>query len=551
MTAAEPDANSNPVDFDAIIVGAGFGGLNMLHDLRQLGLSVRVLEAGDGVGGTWYWNRYPGARCDSESVYYMFSDRFSKDILEEWSWSERYVGQPEILRYLNYVADKMDLRKDIQFNTRVTSAVYDEDTNSWQVTMEDGSAASARYLITAVGCLSTTNLPKFPGLEDFTGDWYHTGAWPHDGVDFTGKRVAVVGTGCTGIQVVPEIAEEASKVLVFQRTPNYAIPTQNHPLDAEYTQKVKGDYEASWQRARESGFGFPNPEAERLAVDCPPEERERIYQAAWDVGGFGFFIETFNTGDIIANRASNDTMSEFLRSKIRETVHDPVTAELLTPTDYPFLTKRPPLETGYFEAFNRDNVALVDVKAAPIQEITAHGIRTSDGEYEVDAIIFATGFDSMTGTLFRLGIRGKGGQTLADKWADGPRTYLGLATHGFPNLFIVTGPQSPSVLANMPVAIDQHSEWIAGLIGYMSRQGVDYVEATEDAEQGWVAHHNEVAEGTLLLGTNSWWVGANIPGKIRTLYPYVGGVGAYRQTCQDIADNGYEGFTLLERAPTP
>ncbi len=272
MTVAEPDTNSNPVDFDAIIVGAGFGGLNMLHDLRQLGLSVRVLEAGGNVGGTWYWNRYPGARCDSESVYYMFSDRFSKDILQEWSWSERYVGQPEILRYLNFVADKMDLRKDIQFNTRVTSAVYDEDTNRWQVTMEGGMAASARYLITAVGCLSTTNLPKFPGLENFAGDWYHTGAWPHEPVDFTGKRVAVIGTGCTGIQVVPEVAEQASKVLVFQRTPNYAIPTRNRPLESEYTQQVKDDYEAIWQRTRESGFGFPNHEAERFAVDCPPEE---------------------------------------------------------------------------------------------------------------------------------------------------------------------------------------------------------------------------------------------------------------------------------------
>ncbi len=542
-------AGSNSVDFDAIIVGAGFGGLNMLHELRQLGLSVRVLEAGSGLGGTWFWNRYPGARCDTEAVYYMFSDRLSKDILQEWSWNERYVGQPEILEYLNYVADKMDLRKDIQFNARVTSAVYDEDNNRWQLTLEDGTTASARYLISAVGCLSTTNLPKFPGLETFAGDWYHTGAWPHEGVDFTGKRVAVIGTGCTGIQVVPEIAEQASKVLVFQRTPNYAIPTCNRPTPSESTQGVKEDYEAIWQRCRESGFGYPYPEAQEVAADASPEERQRIYEAAWANGGFAFFVETFNAGDFIANRASNDTISEFLRSKIRERVQDPATADLLTPTDYPFLTKRPPLETNYFETFNRDNVALVDVRAAPIEEITERGVRTANAEYEVDALIFATGFDSMTGTLFRLGLRGKGGQTLKDKWAEGPRTYLGVATNGFPNLFIITGPQSPSVLSNMPVSIEQHCEWIAGLIGYMRQRGIDYVEATEKAEQDWVAHHNEVAEGTLLLETDSWWVGANIPGKVRTLYPYVGGVGAYRQTCQDIADNGYEGFNLLERAP--
>ena len=549
MTVAESHEDSSTIDFDAIVVGAGFAGLNMLQELRQLGLSTKVLEAGDGVGGTWFWNRYPGARCDSESVYYMFSDRFSKEILQEWTWSERFVSQPEILDYLNYVADKMDLRRDIQLNARVTSAVYDEEGNRWLVTLEDGTTVSARNLITAVGCLSTTNMPEFPGLENYSGDWYHTGAWPHEKVDFTGQRVAVIGTGCTGIQVVPEVAEEASKVWVFQRTPNYAIPTQNRPLDAESTQNVKDDYEAIWQKARESGFGFPYDVADRSAVDYPAEERERIYEAAWAKGGFYIGIETFS--DFLNNKASNDTISDFLRSKIRETVHDPATADLLSPTTYPFFTKRPPLETGYFEAFNRDNVALIDVRTTPITGITEHGVKTADAEYEADAIIFATGFDSMTGTLFRMGIRGKDGQTLEAKWAEGPKTYLGLTTHGFPNLFIITGPQSPSVLANMPVAIEQNCEWIAGLIGYMTERGIDYVEATEDAEQRWVDHHNEVAADTLLLGTDSWWVGANIPGKPRTLYPYVGGVGVFRQTCQEIADNGYEGFTLLERAPAP
>ncbi len=547
MATGHSNGNTSSVDVDAIIVGAGFSGLYMLHDLRQQGLAVKVLEQGGDLGGTWYWNRYPGARCDSESVFYMFSDRFSKEILQEWTWSERFVSQPEILDYLNFVADKMDLRKDIQFNARVTSAIYDEENNRWQVTAEDGTTLSARYFITAVGCISTTNIPNFPGLENYTGDWYHTGAWPHERVDFTGKRVAVIGTGCTGIQVVPEVAEEASKVWVFQRTPNYAIPTQNRPLDPEYTKEVKDDYEGIWQRARQSGFGFPYAVAERSAVDYPAEERDRIYEAAWAKGGFYIGIETFS--DFLVNRDSNDTISDFLRLKIRETVHDPATAALLSPTDYPFFTKRPPLETGYFEAFNRDNVALIDVRATPIEEITTNGVRTSDREYEADAIIFATGFDTMTGTLFRMGIRGKGGQTLEDKWAEGPKTYLGLTTHGFPNLFIITGPQSPSVLANMPVAIEQNTEWIADLIGYMSKRGIDYVEATEDAERRWVDHHNEVAADTLLLETDSWWVGANIPGKVRTLYPYVGGVGVFRQTCQDVADNGYEGFTLLERAP--
>ena len=391
-------------------------------------------------------------------------------------------------------------------------------------------------------------MPVFPGLEGFAGDWYHTGAWPHEPVDFTGKRVAVIGTGCTGIQVVPEVAEEASKVWVFQRTPNYAIPTRNGPLDSESIETVKDDYEAIWQRARESGFGFPYATEERSALDFSPEERESIYEAAWAKGGFYIGIETFS--DFLVNKESNDTISDFLRSKIRETVHDPATADLLSPKDYPFFTKRPPLETGYFEAFNRDNVALIDVRTTPITEITERGVRTADAEYEVDAIIFATGFDSMTGTLFRMGIRGAGGLKLEDKWADGPRTYLGLTTHGFPNLFIITGPQSPSVLANMPVAIEQNTEWIAGLIGYMRDRGIDYVEATEDAEDRWVAHHNQLAQDTLLLDTDSWWVGANIPGKVRTLYPYVGGVGVFRDTCQQVADNGYEGFTLLERAPT-
>jgi cyclohexanone monooxygenase len=535
-------------DFDAVVVGAGFGGLYMLQNLRQLDMSVKVFERGGGVGGTWYWNRYPGARCDSESVYYMFSDHFSSQILDEWTWSERFAAQPEILDYLNFVTDKMDLRRDIQFGTAVTGAVYDEANNRWEITTDDGATTTARYLITAVGCISTTNLPAFPGLEDFTGEKFHTGAWPHEPVDFTGKRVAVIGTGATGVQAIPEIAKQASQLHVFQRTPNYDIPARNAPLDADYVQDVKADYADLWEKARASGFGLPYQVVEGSAAEAPSDERQERYQRAWDKGGFYIGLETYT--DFLVNKASNDTISDFIRTKIRETVHDPGVAELLAPSDHPFFTKRPPLETNYYTTYNRDNVTLIDINRTPIATITPGGVRTSEQEYEVDAIVFATGFDTMTGTLFKMGIIGRDGVALKDKWADGPSTYLGLMTHGFPNLFMITGPQSPSVLSNMPVAIEQNAEWIAGLIGHMREAGDDYSEATAEAERGWVEHHNEVADATLLLGTNSWWVGANIPGKPRTLYPYVDGVGAFRDICADVARKGYEGIALTSRTPT-
>jgi cation diffusion facilitator CzcD-associated flavoprotein CzcO len=534
-------------DFDAVVVGAGFGGLSMLQNLRQLDMSVKVFERGDGVGGTWYWNRYPGARCDSESVYYMFSDHFSPQILDEWTWSERFAGQPEILDYLNFVTDKMDLRRDIQFGTAVTGAVYDEANNRWEITTDDGRTTTARYLVTAVGCISTTNLPAFAGLADYAGERYHTGAWPHEPVDFSGKRVAVIGTGATGVQAIPEIAKQAAHLVVFQRTPNYDIPARNRPLDTEYVQEVKADYPELWEKARASGFGLPYQVVEGSAVEAPPEERQQRYQRAWDKGGFYIGLETYS--DFLVNKDSNDTISDFIRSRIRETVRDPATAELLAPSDHPFFTKRPPLETDYYVTYNRDNVTLVDINRTPIATITRDGLRTSEQEYAFDAIVFATGFDTMTGTLFKMGITGRDGLALADKWADGPSTYLGLTTHGFPNLFMVTGPQSPSVLSNMPVAIEQNTEWIAGLIGHMREAGADYSEATAEAERGWVEHHNQVADATLLLGTNSWWVGANIPGKPRTLYPYVGGVGAFRDICADVARKGYEGITLTSRTP--
>ena len=543
-----PAGNGQAAELDAIIVGAGFSGLYMLYSLRELGLSARVLEQGGGVGGTWYWNRYPGARCDSESVYYMFSDHMSREILEEWNWSERYAAQPEILRYLEFVTDRMDLRKDIQFNAKVTAAAYDAGRNRWDVTLEDGGTLSARFLVTAVGCLSATNTPEFPGLDTFEGQSYHTGAWPHEGVDFTGKRVAVIGTGATGVQAVPEIAKQAAHVYVFQRTPNYDIPGRNKPLPADYAARVKADYPDLWQKARLSGFGLPYEVEQRSAVDFTPEERQPIFEAAWAKGGFYMGLETFS--DYLVSKESNDTVSEFIREKIRAMINDPATGELLAPKDHPFFTKRPPLENGYYESFNRDNVTLLDARSVPIEEITPRGVRTGEREYEVDAIVYATGFDAMTGTLFGMGITGRDGLRLRDKWADGPRTYLGLTTHGFPNLFVITGPQSPSVLSNMPVAIEQNVEWIAGLIEYMRGHDLDVAEPAREAEDKWVAHHDEVAAATLLLGTDSWWVGANIPGKPRTLYPYVGGVGPFRVICQEVAEKGYEGLELT-RHETP
>jgi len=367
QTTTAPRADGGQAaDYDAIVVGAGFSGLYMLHSLRKLGLSVRVYEQGDGVGGTWYWNRYPGARCDSESVYYMFTDHMSEEILGEWNWSERYAAQPEILRYLEFVTDKMDLRRDIQFGAKVVSAVYDPERGRWDIRLADGGAASARFLITAVGCLSSTNTPKFPGIDTFAGESYHTGTWPHGGVDFTGKRVAVIGTGATAVQAVPEIARQAAHVWVFQRTPNYDIPGRNRPLDTEYAAGVKADYRDLWQKARESGFGLPYQVVERSAVDYTPEERQPIFEAAWAKGGFYMGLETFS--DYLVSRESNDTVSEFVRGKIREMVKDPAVAELLAPKDHPFFTKRPPLENGYYETFNRDNVTLLDARSTPIEE---------------------------------------------------------------------------------------------------------------------------------------------------------------------------------------
>jgi cation diffusion facilitator CzcD-associated flavoprotein CzcO len=528
--------------FDALIVGAGFSGLYQLLCLRdRLGLSVRLLEAGDGVGGTWYWNRYPGARCDSESHAYAYY--FSDELLQEWTWSERYPGQPEVLRYLNHVADRFDLRRDIRFGARVIAARYDNAANRWQVITEAGEQYDARFLITAVGCLSAANIPDIPGLDRFAGAWYHTGHWPHRGVDFTGKRVGMIGTGSTGIQAAPVIARTAAHLTVFQRTANYSIPARNAPLSEEFKRWAKEHAAAIRQVMHTTPNGHPFTISERSAHDVTQQERQAIYEAAWEKGGLQFRA-AFR--DLLTDKAANDTAAAFIRQKIREVVKDPATAAKLADIDHPFATKRPPIDTEYFETFNRDNVTLVDVRATPIECIIREGIETRDGsEYKLDVIVFATGFDAMTGPLLRMNIKGRDGLPLREAWRAGPRTYLGLQISGFPNLFTITGPGSPSVLCNMPVAIEQHVEWITACLAHMRAHGFTRIEATQEAVDRWVAHVNDAANATLMpQAKHSWYLGANVPGKPRVFMPYAGGMARYREICAGIANNAYEGFAL-------
>ncbi len=522
------------------MIGAGFAGLYQLHLLRELGLSVKVIEAGAGVGGTWYWNRYPGARCDSESYYYSYS--FSAALEQEWDWTERYPEHGEILRYLNHVADRLDLRRDIQFETRMVAAHFDEAETCWAVTTDTGEQFTTRFLITGVGCLSAANIPAIPGLETFEGRWYHTGRWPHEGVDFTGKRVGLVGTGSTGIQATPVIAAQAAHLTVFQRTPNYSVPARNGSISEAARRDIKADYAAIRQKCRASTNGHPFEISEQSALDVAPDEREARYEAAWERGGLRFRA-TFK--DLLVNREANETASAFIRAKIGRIVQDPATAAKLTPTDHPFAAKRPPIDTGYFETFNRPNVALVDVKASPIVAITPSGIETADAAYDLDIIVFATGFDALTGPLLAMDIRGTGGQKLKDSWAAGPRTYLGLQTAGFPNLFTITGPGSPSVLTNMPTAIEQHAEWIANCIRHIGAHDLTRIEAMQDAADAWVDTVNAAANATLLpMANSSWYLGANIPGKPRVFMPYAGGMAGYAAICADVARQGYRGFLL-------
>ncbi len=527
---------AGPVDVDVAVVGAGFAGMYMLHRLRGFGFSVRVLEAGSGVGGTWYWNRYPGARCDVESMQYSY--QFSDDLQQEWNWSERYAPQSEILRYAEHVADRFDLRRDIRFDTSVISARFDEDACRWIVETDAGDAIAARYVVMATGCLSAPNTPTFKGLESFAGPRYHTGYWPKAGVDFTGRRVGVIGTGSSAIQSIPLIAEQAEHLYVFQRTPNYAVPAHNAPLDPDYVRGVKADYAGMRARARNMPPALDYVFNPQSALDASEDERRRQYEQRWADGGLAF-MGAF--GDLLLDEAANDTAAEFVRGKIREIVHDPEVAERLSP-DNVIGCKRLCVDTGYYATYNRPNVTLVDVSKTPIDEITPTGLTVAGRPYDFDDLVLATGFDAMTGALLRIDISGRGGLKLKDKWHGGPRTYLGLAVNGFPNLFTITGPGSPSVLTNMLPSIEQHVEWIADCLVHQRKHGHATIEAETAAEDAWVRHVNDTADLSLRSTCSSWYVGANVPGKPRVFMPYIGGHPAYVDKCDSVAASGYEGF---------
>ena len=526
--------------YDVVVVGAGFAGMYMLHKLRGLGLSARVYEQGGDVGGTWYWNRYPGARCDVESMQYSYS--FSDELQEEWDWSERYAPQPEILKYANHVADRFKLRPGIQLNTRVDRAAFDEGSSCWSVTTSDGKTVTAKYVVLATGCLSNARMPDIKGLAGFRGKVYHTGHWPHEPVDFKGQRVAVIGTGSSAIQSVPVIAEQASHLTVFQRTANFSIPARNAALTVEERNAFRANYPEIRRFAREvARNGIYTEMPDRGALDDGDNERRSKYESRWTRGGLTFMMAYNN---LALDKAANDTAANFVREKIAEIVKDPQTAKLLQPNNHPIGSKRICVDTDYFATFNRPNVTLVDIKSNPIEEILPNAVRAGGKDYAVDALVLATGFDAMTGSVAKIDIRGRNGQTLNQKWAEGPKTYLGLMSAGFPNLFIITGPGSPSVLSNMIVSIEQHVDWITDCIAYMRDRHLDTMEAKREAEDNWVAHVNEVAQGTLYPQANSWYMGANIPGKPQIFMPYIGGVGVYRQICNDVAAKDYEGFAM-------
>lgn len=533
-------AQTSPQKYDAVVVGAGLAGVYALYKLRNQGLSVRVLEAGSGIGGTWYHNRYPGARCDIESLDYSYS--FDNELQQDWSWSERYASQPEILRYINHVADRFDLRKHIQLDTQVTSAVFDEATNTWTIGTDAGEDFESRFAVMATGVLSVPQVPSTTGLEDFQGEWYHSGDWPHEGVDVRGKRVGVIGTGSSGTQMIPILADQADELLVFQRTPNFCMPAQNYPIKPEVEQEWKATYPERRAFARQSGFGHNQVTNPKSGKEVSAAERLAELENRWDLGGL-YMMRAFK--DILVDKVVNDEASEFVRGKIRSIVADPQTAEALSPRHLPIGTKRLCSGTGYYETFNRENVSLVNVKESPIDRITATGVRTADADYDVDILVFATGFDAMTGALNRLNPVGRDGRQLRDHWAAGPQTYLGLTVSGFPNMFIIAGPGSPSVFSNMVTSIEQHVEWIADAIAHLDGNGLDTIEASPEAETEWVRHVNEVANKTLYRDSKAtWFYGANIPGKPVVFMPYVGGVGHYWNRITALAQAGYTGFLL-------
>ena len=533
MTAAHNDIVE---EMDVLIIGAGVSGLYQLYRLRQIGLNARSFEAGGGVGGTWYWNRYPGARFDSESYSYAYS--FSEELLQEWDWTEHFSGQPENEKYLNFVADKFKLKPHIRLNSRIKSAIYDAKANRWDVTTEDGHRARAQYVISAVGILSATHMPNIPGIETFKGQSFHTSRWPHEKVDFTGKRVGVIGSGATAVQLIPHVAKEAKHLTVFQRTANYCCPLRNSTISDEEQAKIKASYEEIFKRCNQTFASFMQEFDPRRTFDVPQAERYAFYEHIWSQPGFTKWFGCFH--DIMTDEAANADYAEFVRSKIRARVKDPAIAELLSPKDHPFGAKRIPMETGYYEVYNQDNVKLVDVKSKPILSITPTGVKTADAEYELDVIIYATGFDAITGELARMDIRGVNGQTLKEKWDNGPSTYLTLQTAGFPNLLIVNG----AVFCNFTRCVEVVGEWVANCLSYMRDKGYQRIEADATAEEAWNEHAQSLTEGMIFTKTDSWFMGTNVPGKKRGFLFYAGGAPAFREKVSEVAAKGYEGFKL-------
>jgi cation diffusion facilitator CzcD-associated flavoprotein CzcO len=540
---ASADSASPSVErYDALIIGAGIAGMYQLYRLRELGLSVRVFETGTDVGGTWYWNRYPGARFDSESYSYGYS--FSEELLKEWNWSEHFSAQPETLRYLNLFADKFDLRKDIRFDSRIVSATFDEAESSWEIVTEDGARARARFLITAVGPLSAHTLPNIEGRDSFQGLACHTARWPHEPVDFADQRVGVIGTGATGVQVIQEVAKTAGQLTVFQLQPNFCAPLHNSPIDEKTQREIHASYPEIFDQCRASHGGFIHQPDPRSALEVSAEEREAFWEKLYSEPGFGIWMGNF--ADILVNEESNALMTEFIVKKIRERVEDPEVAEKLVPRDHGFGTRRVPLETDYYEVYNQENVELVDLNRNPIERITPKGVETRDAQYELDILIYATGFAAITGAFDRIEIRGEGGKKLKEKWADGPRTYLGLQSAGFPNLLTLVGPHNAATFCNIPRCIEQNVDWVTDLIAYMRDKHYERVEASEEAENEWTKHVYDIASLTLLSKTDSWFTGANLnlPESRQTFLAYAGGSPAYRAKCDEVAAEDYQGFVL-------
>ncbi|MBM7516612.1 flavin-containing monooxygenase [Nocardioides nitrophenolicus] len=534
---------TTPATRDLVIVGAGLAGIYAMYRALERGLDVVGVEAGDSVGGTWYWNRYPGARCDVESVDYSYS--FDRRLEQEWRWTERFATQPEIRAYLDHVADRYDLRRHFTFGRRVTAAQFDDDASTWTVTLDDGSSLRSRWMMMATGCLSAPHRPDLPGIDEFAGTTLYTAQWPDEPVDLAGKRVGLIGTGSSGIQAAPLLAERARSLTVFQRTANYTVPARNRPLTDEEWQRVQETYPQRRESSRYAPAGSLSTTHERKATEVSAEERQRAFEARWQEGGV-LFAKTFpdQSTDLVAN----DYAREFAEAKIREIVADPAVADDLVPDDHPIGTKRIVTDTGYYAMYNRENVELVNLRTHPIEQVTSWGIKTADASYELDVLVFATGFDALTGALTAIDVRGPRGAVLADEWAGGPTTYLGLGVAGFPNLVTLNGPGSPSVLANMATHTEQQVDWGMELIGHCRAHGIDQAEPRRDAAEKWTEHLGEVAEGTLFVKAASWYLGANIEGKKRTFMPYIGGFGTYRRACDRARDNGYEGYVLTRVA---